>query len=194
MFWYKGDLRTYLVAATGDPAMVAALRWDEIKRRIADEFVQQLVADQDRHRELLLRLMIDVAAVEEFSKLQNTEDSEKKIAEAQTAVAGLRKYVKPYEQEMLEQERAKERIEEARTAATEHRHVEEKLALLKERYEELVVLDDAQERGRLLIWSAVCQPRSTERPPHGGFSQPTPRSSRGATSPSGQLGRLPSSG
>ena len=150
MFWFKNDLRTYLVAATGDTAMVASLDWSSYKRRVADEFVQRLAAEQDRYRELLLRLMVDVAAVEQFPKLQKAEDPEIKIAEAERAVAALRGYIKPYEEELLAQERAKERIEEARTEAREHRHMAETLATLKRRYEELVVLEDAQERGRQL--------------------------------------------
>jgi hypothetical protein len=150
IFWFKNDLRTYLVAATGDTAMVASLDWDSYKRRVADEFVQRLAADQTRHRELLLRLMVDVAALNEFPKLRTVEDSNVKIAEAESAVATLRGFIKPYEEELLAQERAKAQIEEARTEAQEHRHMAEKLAALKGRYEELVVLEDAQERGRRL--------------------------------------------
>jgi Restriction endonuclease len=150
MFWYKNDLRTYMVAATGDTALVASLDWDGYKRRVADEFVQRLVGDQDRHRDLLLRLMVDVAAVNEFPKLLNAEDSEIKTAEAERAVSTLRGFIKPYEEELLERERAKERIKEVQAEAREHRHMADKLAELKARYEELVVMDDAQERGRRL--------------------------------------------
>jgi hypothetical protein len=150
MFWFKGDLRTYLVAASGDREMVASLDWSDYKRRVADEFVQRLAADQDRHRELLLRLMVDVSSVEQFPKLRNAEDPEIKIAEAERAVAALRGYIKPYEEELLEQQRANERIEEARAEAQERRHMAEKLDQLMTRYRDLVVMDDAQERGRQL--------------------------------------------
>jgi hypothetical protein len=78
MFWYKSDLRTYLVAALGDQAAVASLDWDAYKRRIADEFVQRLASDQDEHRETLMRLMVDVAAVEDLPKLRGIEDEAEK--------------------------------------------------------------------------------------------------------------------
>ena len=151
MFWFKNDLRTYLVAATGDAAMVASLDWSSYKRRIADEFVQLLAADQDRYRGLLLRLMVDVAAVEEFPKLRNAEDPDIKIAEAQRAVATLKKFIRPYEEELLEQERSKDRISAAQAEAKEHRHMAERLAALKARYEGLVAMEDPQERGRQLV-------------------------------------------
>jgi hypothetical protein len=150
MFWYKSDLRTYLVAAIGDPAAVASLDWDVYKRRIADEFVQRLATDQDEHRETLIRLMVDVGAVEDFPKLRGTEDEAEKIAEARSAVGELRKYIKPYEQELLEREKAEERIAVSQAAAAEQRNFETTLSKLKERYEELITMEDPRARGLAL--------------------------------------------
>lgn len=149
MFWYKDDLRTYFVSATGLAETVASLDWT-YKRRAADEFVQRLASDQDRNRDVLIRLMVDVAAVEDFPKLRGIEDEVAKIAEAKAANATLRKYIKPYEQELVEQERANERIADARTDAQEKRAFEASLLQLKGRYEELVVMGDPQARGLAL--------------------------------------------
>jgi hypothetical protein len=150
MFWYKSDLRTYLVAATGEPALIASLDWDTYKRRIADEFIQRLVGEQDTYREVLVRLMVDVAAVEDFPKLRGVEDEAEKVAEAKGAIAELRKYIKPYEQEMLEREKAEQKIGEARSAAAEQRNFQDKLAELKARYETLVGMEDSRARGLAL--------------------------------------------
>lgn len=147
--WYKNDLRSYLVAATGDATLVASLDWT-YKRRAADEIVQRMASDQDRYREMLIRLMVDVAALDDFPKLRGIEDSEKKIAEAKAAVTELRRYTQPYEAELLEQEKARERIAEAQATAAEKRSFEDRLAALKRGYEELVVMDDPQARGRAL--------------------------------------------
>lgn len=147
--WYKTDLRSYLVAATGDPTLVASLDWT-YKRRAADEVVQRMASEQERYREMLIRLMVDVAALDDFPKLRGIEDSAKKIADAKAAVAELRKYTKPYEAELLEQEKARERIAEVRAAAEQKRSFEDRLATLKNRYGELVDMDDPQARGRAL--------------------------------------------
>jgi len=147
--WYKNDLRSYLVAATGDPTLVASLDWT-YKRRAADEVVQRMASDQERYREMLIRLMVDVAALDDFPKLRGIEDSDKKLAEAKAAVAELRKYTKPYEAELLEQEKARERIAEARAEGEEKRSFKDRLAVLMKRYGELVVMDDPQARGRAL--------------------------------------------
>jgi hypothetical protein len=147
--WYKNDLRSYLVAATGDATLVASLDWT-YKRRAADEIVQRMASDQDRYREMLIRLMADVAALDDFPKLRGTDDSEKKIAEAKAAVAELRKYTKPYEADLLEQEKARERIADERAKSAEKRSFADRLAALMKVYEELVVTEDHQARGRAL--------------------------------------------
>lgn len=150
VFWFKGDLRAYLIAATGDPTLIASLDWDTYKRRIADEFVQRLAGEQDTYREVLVRLMVDVAAIDDFPKLKGVDDEADKVAEAKAAITELRKYIKPYEEEMLEREKAEQKIVEARSAAVEQRNFQGKLAELKGRYGALVSMDDPRARGLAL--------------------------------------------
>jgi hypothetical protein len=147
--WYKTDLRSYLTTATGESSLVASLDWT-YKRRAADELVQRLAADQDRYRDVLVSLMVDVAALDEFPKLRGVDDEAAKVAEAVSAVGELRKYIKPYEEELLDREKARERIGEAKTAAAQQRNFNERLDALKSRYEQLAVMGDAQGRGQAL--------------------------------------------
>lgn len=147
--WYKSDLRAYLATATGDPTLIASLDWT-YKRRAADELVQRLAADQDRYREALVQLMVDVAALDEFPKLRGVDDEDEKVSEARSAVAELRKYIKPYEAELVDREKARERIAEANAEAAERRSFADRLGALKARYEELAMMDDAQARGHAL--------------------------------------------
>jgi hypothetical protein len=147
--WYKNDLRAYLITATGEPALIASLDWT-YKRRAADELVQRLAADQDRYRDILVQLMVDVAALDEFPKLRGVDDAAEKIAETQAAVAELRKYIKPYEEELVGREKARERIAEAKSNAEQRRSFADRLSALKDRYEKLAMMEDAQARGRAL--------------------------------------------
>jgi hypothetical protein len=147
--WYKNDLRAYLITATGEPALIASLDWT-YKRSAADDLVQRLATDQGRYRDVLLALMVDVAALDEFPKLRRVDDEAAKVAEAVAAVGELRKYIKPYEEELLDREKARERIAEAKSAAAQKRNFADRLGALKVRYEELAMMDDAQGRGRAL--------------------------------------------
>lgn len=150
VFWYKTDLRSYLTAATGDPALIGRLDWNAYKRVVVDQLVQHLASNQERHRELLLRLMVDVSQMNDFPKLRNVDDAEAKIAAARAAVDELCKYIKPYEQELVERERDRERIAKAKAEGSERRYMQTKLDELRDRYQHLVVMDDPQKRGLAL--------------------------------------------
>jgi hypothetical protein len=148
VFWYKSDLRTFLVAATGNPSLVASLNWDEVKWRIADEFVQNLAANQEQHRDTLIQLMLDISAMDSFPKLRGLEDEDKKVATASAAVAQLNKYIRPYEEEALENAKTRERIVADGEAATSKQHFQDQLSALRSRYQDLTGSSDPQQRGR----------------------------------------------
>jgi hypothetical protein len=150
VFWYKRDLRSFLVAATGDPTLIARLDWSAYKRAIVEQLVQHLATHPERYHDLLLRLIVDVAQMDDFPKLRGIEDSAAKTDAARDSVRELRKYVKPYEEELMERERARGRIAKARAAADDRRYMQAKLDELKERYQQLVVMDNPQARGLAL--------------------------------------------
>jgi hypothetical protein len=149
-FWFKRDLYNYAKAAVGgEPLFLAGIDWtspDQYKRDSVSLFVDRLVRAQDEHQELLLALLVDVAAMDEFPQLQRADDPEPKIAAARTAVARLRAVVQPYEQALTEQQAERERFKVARTTAEARRATTQRLAELKGSYLETVELP-AQARG-----------------------------------------------
>jgi hypothetical protein len=151
-FWYKRDLRAYLTAAVRDTEVLRGIDWEGYKREIVDSVVDAMVTHPERYHELLLQLMIDVAAMEDFPKLRRHEDAERLTREATDAVAALRKVITPYERELLEQEQAKATIRLARERAEQRRAVNAnaRLDVLKGRYLELLATDDARARGYAL--------------------------------------------
>jgi hypothetical protein len=144
VFWFKRDLYAYAKAAVaGEPAFLAGIDWtssDQLKRDSASLFVDRLVRAQDEHQDLLLALLVDVAAMNEFPQLQRAEESERKIAEARAAVARLREVVKPYELALMERQTARERIDTAKHAAEERRATSQRLVELKARYFEVLAM------------------------------------------------------
>lgn len=149
-FWFKRDLYNYAKAAVaGEPTFLSGIEWtspDQYKRDSVNLFVDRLVRWQDDHQDLLIALLVDVAAMDDFPYLQRADDPAPKIAAAREAVARLRAVVQPYERAMMEQQANRERIDAARTAAVERRATSERLAALKARYREIVTMP-AQSRG-----------------------------------------------
>ncbi len=149
-FWYKNDLRGYLNSALAEDALLAGVNWEDYKWSIVDVVVDRMVQQPERYQTALVQLMVDVAAMEEFPKLRRHEDSKRLTAEATRAVASLRKVVKPYEEELVQQEQARVRINEARAQGEQRRAFSERLDALKTRYLELVGADEVEARGYAL--------------------------------------------
>jgi hypothetical protein len=149
-FWFKRDLYSYAKAAVGgEPLFLAGIDWtspDQYKRDSVNLFVDRLVRAQDEHQDVLLALLVDVAAMDDFPQLQRADEPEPKIAAARSAVARLRAVVQPYEQALMEQQADRERFQVARMDAEDRRATAQRLAELKTSYLESMKLP-AQARG-----------------------------------------------
>src|SRR5579871_2783018 len=108
-FWYKPDLRAFLTTCLGRGELVAHLDWTDYKRSIVAQLVDSLAADQHRHFDDLLNLILATADINDPSHLKRVEDGERKYADAVTALATLRKMVEPYRRLRSDEEEAERR-------------------------------------------------------------------------------------
>lgn len=110
-FWFKSDLYNYAKAAVaGEPLYLSGIEWtnpDVYKRDSVSTFVDRLVRAQDEHPELLVALLVDVAAMKSFPSLARAEDSAAKVEQARSTVARLRELVRPYEQTLIAEQEAR---------------------------------------------------------------------------------------
>ena len=147
-FWFKKDLYNYAKAAVvGEPLYLAGIEWtnpDVYKRDSVSTFVDRLVRVQDEDPGLLLALLADVAAMEDFPSLARAEDSAAKTEQARIAVARLRDLVQPYEQALVAKQKVRERIDAAKTAAADRRATAARLTELMRRYGETVQMSPHQ--------------------------------------------------
>jgi hypothetical protein len=148
-FWYKNDLRAFLTATLGRGELVAHLDWTDYKRSIVAQLVDSLAADQHRHFDDLLNLVLATADIADPSHLKRIEDGEKKYVEAVAAVQTLSKLVGPYRLLRDQAEEANRRREAERAQAEMQRAMNDKLAELRTSFYEIVALP-AQPRGYAL--------------------------------------------
>lgn len=143
-FWFKRDLYSYASAAVaGEPTFLAGIDWtspNQYKRDSVSLFVDRLVREQDEHQDVLLNLLVDVAAMSDFPQLRRVEDPEPKLEAAREAIARLKAVVQPYEQELMERQTARERIDVTKQAAEDRRATAGRLQQLKARYLEVLAL------------------------------------------------------
>lgn len=115
VYWYKSDLHSFLTATLSRPEILAAVNWEDYKRNIVASVVDRLARNQDLFLADLVRLMTEVARIEDYSHLERLDDGKTKATKARQAVAALRKYIgSPAEKDAEE-----ERIEKRRRAAFE---------------------------------------------------------------------------
>jgi hypothetical protein len=148
-FWYKKDLRAFLTSSLGRRELVAHLDWTDYKRAVVGHLVDSLAAEQHRHFDDLLNLILATAEITDPSHLKRLEDGERRYADAVDALETLRKQVEPYRKLRSEAEEANRRREAERVQAEMQRAVSEKLAELEGAFNEMVTMP-AQARGYAL--------------------------------------------
>src|SRR2546426_10399575 len=89
VYWYKSDLRSFLTSTIANPALLASLNWADYKRNIVAQLVEYMAKRQDQYQGELIRLMSEVARIEDFSHLERLEGGKEKAAVARRAVIAL---------------------------------------------------------------------------------------------------------
>lgn len=148
-FWYKKDLRAFLSSSLGRGELIAHLDWTDYKRTIVAQLVDSLAADQHRHFDELLTLILATADITDPSHLKRIEDGQRKYDDALAALKTLRELVEPYRRLRSEEDEADRRREADRIQAEMQRAINEKLAELRTSFYEIVVLPP-QPRGYAL--------------------------------------------
>ena len=74
IYWYKSDLRSFIMNTISDTNLLAKLDWNDYKRNMVTWLVNYLARNQDTHQNDLLRLMSEVNKIEDFSHLSRLED------------------------------------------------------------------------------------------------------------------------
>src|SRR5687767_329549 len=91
VYWYKADLRSFLTATLTRPDILTRINWEDYKRNIVGTVVDLLAKHQSQHQADLLRLMSEVARIDDFSHLERLEDGKAKARQAALSIAALRR-------------------------------------------------------------------------------------------------------
>jgi hypothetical protein len=149
VFHYKRSYESYLRSALRDyPELLGGLNFGDLKRRVADELVGRLVANESRYQQTSLDLILAVSSMERFPDLEKHEDAVVKLAEARAAVAELRRWTAPFADQLDEQQEAASRRESSEQQAAALRAFADDLRVIKDEFYALHASDQPQDRGR----------------------------------------------
>ena len=147
VYWFKKDLRSFLINTLANPSILSSVNWDTYKRNIIDSVVETLARNETKYKDELLRLFTAVASISDFSHLEYLEDGKEKALRAKKAVEALQKYTSGYQQIWDE----KQQVEERRNAYSEKlekiNSFKNQLEKLNKEYCQLVISNNLQERG-----------------------------------------------
>lgn len=147
VYWYKSDLRSFLASTLSKPELLSGVNWDDYKRNIVGALVDRLARNQDLFLADLIRLMTEVARIEDFSHLERLEDGKAKAAKARQAVVALRKYVGHPTAADVEDEKIELRRRAAFDSMVKTSAVQDGLKALTKEYFALLSASDPQKRG-----------------------------------------------
>lgn len=147
IYWYKSDLRSFIMNSISDPAILSRLNWNDYKRNIVATLIDFLSRHQNTYLNDLLRLMTEVIKISDFSHLKRLEDGEQKAHKAEESVKALEALMKGHSDLIEEQKKYEERRKVAFEKILRESGVKEKLEELKEEYYSLISSTEYQKRG-----------------------------------------------
>ena len=133
----------------GHPELLVHLNFGDIKRVVADELVDQLMADENQYQEFTLWLMNDVASLERFPNLERQRnDRALHLQRADKAIADLRRFTAKYAAERGNQQEMRGQFARLRAAAEGHQDFSQALEELKAEFLKMQTTANPQQRGR----------------------------------------------
>jgi len=147
LYWYKGDLRSFLTSTLTTPALLTRLNWEDYKRNVVGKLIEILEARQDEYQVDLLKLMTEVARADDFSHLERLDGGKQKAAIARASVRALRKLTEAHEALFDEQRRKEERRRKAHEVMLRTTGVRARLEELTKEYFNLLKPQQPQRRG-----------------------------------------------
>lgn len=147
IYWYKSDLRSFIMNTISNPNILARLDWSDYKRNIVTVLINFLAKNQDTYQNDLLRLMSEVIKVEDYSHLSRLEDGDEKVRKARESVKALKLLVDDHFNIIEEQKMKEERRKLAYEKMLRNQGVREKLTEIEKDYYSLVSNSNPQQRG-----------------------------------------------
>ncbi len=147
IYWYKSDLRGFLGNCISDSTVINSADWDNYKRQIVSDIIDNLANDQARYLGDLRRLFHAVSQMKSFRHLEYLEDGQQKVERAKKAVAELFIIVGNHDKVIQETMDMEERRKQEFAKLQDNKAITKRLDEIKGNFYELLSSMQAQKRG-----------------------------------------------
>jgi hypothetical protein len=147
IYWYKSDLRSFLLAVISDNNLLSRINWDEYKINICGNLINYMQLHEETYQNDLLKLIAEITKIDNFSHLEKLDGGKEKTLNAKNAVKALRDISKTF----ISQKDKQEEVEQVRRKNYERQlqdqALRDKIDTIKTEYYTLLSTDDHQRRG-----------------------------------------------
>ncbi len=147
IYWYKSDLRSFIMNTISDSSLLARINWEDYKRNIVANIIDFLSNQQETYQNDLLKLMVEVIKIDDFSHLRRLEDGKEKEEHAKNAVVALKKLTIQHYDLMEKEKKKEQKRKKAYEKILKNKGVSERLEVIKKEYFDLINGADPQKRG-----------------------------------------------
>lgn len=146
-FWYKNDLRSFLINVITDSRILAKVNWEDRKRNIVSSIINYMGKNESQYQSDLLHLMSEVSQMTDFTHLLNLDDGKSKEQLAKQAVGALKIQMRGHLELEREKQDIKKRREQALEEMMQSKGVRERLDAICKNYYSLLKKTDHRQRG-----------------------------------------------
>ncbi len=150
IYFYKDGLKSFLINSLNDSSIVLKFDWNQPKRVYVNLLIDFMIANEDKYQKHILKLILDVIEIKDFSHLAKLEDGKQKSENAKMSVVALNNLFKPYQDIVDKIERQKLSKDKFITSIAVKKEIVKNLEVLKNEYILLVSEKNHQKRGKLL--------------------------------------------
>lgn len=147
IYWYKSELRSFIMNTISDSSLLAKLNWEDYKRNIVSQLINFLAKHQDTYQNDLLKLMNEVCRISDFSHLERLDDGKEKARVARQSVEALKKQMGHHEEIIKDQIKKEEHRQKAFEKTLQIQGVQQKLDEIKKEFYQLVSSAEPHTRG-----------------------------------------------
>lgn len=147
IYWYKNDLKGFLLNCISDKTIIYKVDWSNYKRQIVSDIIDELMKNQERNLGDIRRILYEVTQMTSFRHLEQIEDGKRKAERAKASVYDLKRIIEDHDTQLKKEAAIRKKRIENMEKIKSSQALLTRLDEIKQIYSKLVISKDHHRRG-----------------------------------------------
>ncbi|MGE6402247.1 restriction endonuclease [Bacillus cereus] len=147
IYWYKNDLKGFLLNCISDKTIIYKVDWSNYKRQIVSDIIDELMKNQERNLGDIRRILYEVTQMTSFRHLEQIEDGKRKAERAKASVYDLKRIIEDHDAQLKKEAVIRKKRIENMEKIKSSQALLTRLDDIKQIYSKLVISKDHHRRG-----------------------------------------------